>query len=97
MKSEQESLLRRGQDIFHKIGIKSEVSFFSFKVFVRQRYHTDIAAVKICPKTVATAAPVMPIFMGNIKIGSSMIFKTAPETVASIANFGLPSERIMGI
>ena len=50
----------------------------------------------LCPITVAIAAPAIPIFSGKIKMGSRIMFVTAPETVASIAKRGLPSERIIG-
>ena len=64
--------------------------------FMCARYHSDSAAVRICPMTVATAAPIMPILSGKIKIGSSTMFVTAPATVATMAKRGLPSERMMG-
>lgn len=38
----------------------------------------------------------MPHFSTKIQIGSKMIFKAAPAIVETIANLGLPSERITG-
>ena len=52
-------------------------------------------AVMICPITVATAAPIIPQPNMKIKIGSSMMLATAPARVDTMANFGLPSARMM--
>lgn len=56
----------------------------------------DMTTVSTCPATVATAAPIMPQRNTKMKIGSSTTFSSAPVTVATMANFGLPSERMMG-
>ena len=63
---------------------------------MRQRYHTASAAVTIWPKTVATAAPIMPHLQPKMKMGSRMILNTAPASVEIMANFGSPSARMMG-
>ena len=70
--------------------------FSSFTAFIWKRYHTASPAVRICPATVATAAPIMPIFSGKMKIGSRMMFVIAPATVETMAKRGLPSERMIG-
>lgn len=65
--------------------------------FIWHRYQTARAAVRICPSTVATAAPIMPHRNPKIKMGSRMMLTSAPARVEAIARFGLPSERIMGL
>jgi hypothetical protein len=45
---------------------------------------------------VATAAPIIPHFSTKIQTGSKIILKTAPARMETIANRGLPSERITG-
>ena len=75
---------------------KAKLLFWSFTAFMWKRYHTASPAVRICPATVATAAPIIPIFSGKMKIGSRMMFVTAPATVEIMAKRGLPSERMMG-
>ena len=75
-------------------GLKSV--FAGLTSFILQRYHTASPVVTICPITVATAAPIMPHLKAKMNIGSSIIFSTAPASVETIANFGLPSARITG-
>ena len=48
------------------------------------------------PMTVAIAAPRTPRPKTKMKIGSRMMFVTAPATVETMAKRGLPSERMMG-
>ena len=65
--------------------------------FIRQRYPMESAAVSTWPITVATAAPIMPQWKPKMNSGSRIVFATAPATVAAMANFGLPSERMIGL
>ena len=46
-------------------------------------------------RTVAMAAPLIPISSTNMKIGSIMVFETTVKTVSPIANFGFPEARTM--
>ena len=46
-------------------------------------------------RTVAMAAPSTPILKTKIKIGSKMVFNTAPVTIVVIAYLGLPSALII--
>ena len=43
---------------------------------------------------VAQAAPAISILNPKIKMGSSMVFNTAPAKVENMAYFGFPSARI---
>ena len=61
-----------------------------------QRYQTASTAVRICPSTVATAAPIMPQWKPKMNTGSRIRLVTAPARVEIMANLGLPSERMMG-
>ena len=56
----------------------------------------DSPAVSACPATVAIAAPAIPKWQTKISSGSSTRFAAAPASVATIANVGLPSERMTG-
>ena len=49
---------------------------------------------KICPITVAQAAPAIPQSQAKIKIGSRMVLIIAPITMQTIEYFGFPSARI---
>ena len=49
---------------------------------------------KICPITVAQAAPAIPQPQAKIKIGSRMVLIIAPITMQTIEYFGFPSARI---
>ena len=49
-----------------------------------------------CPMTVATAAPIMPQRKQKMKMGSRMMFASAPASVETIAKRGLPSARMTG-
>ena len=69
----------------------SSLTFFMCSILIR-----DIAAVTTCPITVATAAPIIPQRNTNMKIGSRIMFTTAPASVDAIAYNGEPSERITG-
>ena len=64
--------------------------------FIWHKYQMDKIAVKICPRIVATAAPIIPHLNMKMKIGSNTMLTAAPARVEAIANFGLPSERMMG-
>ena len=63
---------------------------------MRHKYHTASAAVRICPNTVATAAPIMPQRKVYMNTGSSTILSKAPAKVDIMAERGLPSARMMG-
>ena len=49
---------------------------------------------KICPITVAQAAPAIPQSQTKIKMGSRMVLIIAPTTMQTIEYFGFPSARI---
>ena len=53
-------------------------------------------AVATCPRTVATAAPIMPHLKTKMKTGSRMILMTAPASVEAMAKRGLPSALMIG-
>ena len=63
---------------------------------IRSRYHTARSAVATWPMTVATAAPIMPHLQPKMKMGSRMMFSTAPARLEIMAKRGLPSARITG-
>ena len=46
---------------------------------------------KICPITVAQAAPAIPQSQTKIKMGSRMVLIIAPTTMQTIEYFGFPS------
>ena len=48
----------------------------------------------ICPMIVASAAPLIPICIPKIKIGSRIVFTIAPTSIDVIEYRGLPSARI---
>ena len=50
----------------------------------------------ICPATVATAAPIIPILKTKIKIGSRIMLAIAPDRSTKSAFSGFPSDRIIG-
>ena len=63
---------------------------------ILHKYQIASTAVTICPSTVATAAPIIPQRHTKINTGSKIVFNIAPASVDAIANFGLPSARIIG-
>jgi hypothetical protein len=64
--------------------------------FIRKRYTTASAAVTSWPATVAIAAPATPQWSRKIATGSRMTFRIAPASIDTIAQRGLPSERMTG-
>lgn len=89
-------VMPRGRNFFISLPQRPKLLLSSWAAFMRRRYQMERAAVKICPRTVATAAPIMPQRNAKMKIGSRIRLATAPARVAPMANFGLPSERMMG-
>ena len=55
-----------------------------------------LGSYEMCIRDSATAAPIIPHLKIKMKIGSRIILVTAPANVETMANFGLPSERIIG-
>ena len=70
--------------------------FPGFTIFMWRMYQMERRAVSTWPSTVATAAPIIPQWKMNMKIGSRIILSPAPRRVDTMAKRGLPSERITG-
>lgn len=51
----------------------------------------------IWPRMVAMAAPHTPISKIKMKMGSKTVLMMAPSSMETMANFGLPSARIMAL
>lgn len=51
----------------------------------------------IWPRMVAIAAPRTPISKIKMKMGSKTVLMMAPSSMETMANFGLPSARIMAL
>ncbi len=80
----------------HSFPLSAKSLLVGRMILICCRYQIARTAVTTCPSTVATAAPIIPHLHTKIKMGSRMILMTAPASVEIIANFGLPSARMMG-
>ena len=83
--------------VLEQVPFERMKSFFpGFTNFMWRIYQMARMAVRTCPSTVATAAPIIPQRNMKMNIGSRIILRMAPESVDTMAKRGLPSERITG-
>ena len=85
-----------GRNFLIRRPLMEKLRFSSRMAFIWHRYQAERTAVRIWPITVATAAPNMPQRNPKMKTGSRMMLTTAPASVDTMANPGLPSDRMIG-